>query len=439
MCHQVAPDHPCAASFGTSSCSSGRIRERLVGGPPVTLLPRNSTASRYMKPDGSRSGRGPIESAHAAARGRPADRLQRRRLRLRRAPSIQNAPTDAPPARHRAPDGRRSCMASVPGAERDVPRLVRRDRRVAVRLARGRGQARPDVRRRSTSTIRCGEPSSRSTPRPRSTSSWRSSACRRPGHDLGDDRGVVGVRCRRRMIAHHRGPTLSPAARSRWPLGRDCLAMGSTTVRRTRRAATARRRLAERLGIADLRGARPACRRRPPRATPVPCPRWPTIYLYNKIPRRWFGDLPGSSLTSPSRNARARLGRSIQRLVDDGCDAIVVVAHSGGALVSFETLLDPAHRHLRVEKLVRSDRGSGWRGDSPPIDVHEIARQPALGNLAEVRPDLRWVDVWASFDPGALPDLPSRPPRISVRRGRASGEPPPIPPGDGDPRSSRVA
>ena len=61
----------------------------------------------------------------------------------------------------------------------------------------------------------------------------------------------------------------------------------------------------------------------------------------------WFGDLP-VLLDEPvqSANVRARLARSIQRLTDDDCDAIVVVAHSGGALVSFETLLDPAYRRL---------------------------------------------------------------------------------------------
>src|SRR4029079_894464 len=72
----------------------------------------------------------------------------------------------------------------------------------------------------------------------------------------------------------------------------------------------------------------------------------------------WFGDLP-VLLDEPvqSANVRARLAASIHRLRDDGCDAIVVVAHSGGALVSFETLLDPAYTDLRVDKLITLGQG----------------------------------------------------------------------------------
>jgi hypothetical protein len=125
----------------------------------------------------------------------------------------------------------------------------------------------------------------------------------------------------------------------------------------------------------------------------------------------WFGDLP-VILDEPvqAANVRARLARSIQRLLDDGCDAIVVVAHSGGALVSFETLLDPAYQHLRVDKLVTLGQGLGlaWRLAADPA-VREITPGHRLvGNLARVRPGLRWVDVWASFDPAPAGPLPER-------------------------------
>jgi hypothetical protein len=125
----------------------------------------------------------------------------------------------------------------------------------------------------------------------------------------------------------------------------------------------------------------------------------------------WFGDLP-VLLDEPveSANVRARLARSIQRLVDDGCDAIVVVAHSGGALVSFETLLDPAYAHLPVDKLVTLGQGLGlaWRLAADPT-AHEIAPGDRLvGNLGRVRPGLRWVDFWASYDPAPAGPLPAR-------------------------------
>ncbi len=125
----------------------------------------------------------------------------------------------------------------------------------------------------------------------------------------------------------------------------------------------------------------------------------------------WFGDLP-VLLDDPvqSANVRARLARSIQRLVDDGCDAIVIVAHSGGALVTFETLLDPAYRHLPVHKLITLGQGLGlaWRLAADP-GVQEIAAGSRLvGNLAQARPGLRWVDVWASYDPAPAGPLPAR-------------------------------
>ncbi len=141
----------------------------------------------------------------------------------------------------------------------------------------------------------------------------------------------------------------------------------------------------------------------------------------------WFGDLPVLLDDAvQSANVRARLARSIERLTADGCDAIVVVAHSGGALVSFETLLDPAYAHLKVDKLITLGQGLGlaWRLAADPA-VHEITPGSRLvGNLAKVRPGLRWVDVWASYDPAPAGPLPER-------GGLRSGEtarPVPMPP-----------
>jgi hypothetical protein len=147
----------------------------------------------------------------------------------------------------------------------------------------------------------------------------------------------------------------------------------------------------------------------------------------------WFGDLP-VLLDDPvqSANVRARLARSIQRLVDDDCDAIVVVAHSGGALVSFEMLLDPAYADLRVDKLVTLGQGLGlsWRLAADP-DFQDITPGHRLvGDLARTRPGLRWVDVWASFDPAPAGPIPNRPPWLRQAPVSLPGEPPPTaPPG----------
>ena len=124
----------------------------------------------------------------------------------------------------------------------------------------------------------------------------------------------------------------------------------------------------------------------------------------------WFGDLPVLLDDHvQAANVRARLARSIQRLVDDGCDAVVIVAHSGGALVSFETLLDPAYAHLPVDKLITLGQGLGlaW-GLAEDQEVREISPGHRLvGNLAAIRPNLRWVDFWASYDPAPAGPLPA--------------------------------
>lgn len=125
----------------------------------------------------------------------------------------------------------------------------------------------------------------------------------------------------------------------------------------------------------------------------------------------WFGDLP-VLLDEPvqSANVRARLARSIELMLEDDCDAIVIVAHSGGALVSFEMLLDPAYAHLRVDKLITLGQGLGlaWRLAADP-EVQEITPGHRLvGNLARARPGLLWVDFWASYDPAPAGPLPAR-------------------------------
>ena len=125
----------------------------------------------------------------------------------------------------------------------------------------------------------------------------------------------------------------------------------------------------------------------------------------------WFGDLP-VLLDDPiqAANVRSRLAESIKRLKDDGCDAIVIVAHSGGALVTFETLLDPIYQDLHVDKLVTLGQALGlaWRLAADP-EVHDITPAHRLvGNLAKVRPTMRWVDVWSSYDPAPAGPMPAR-------------------------------
>lgn len=114
----------------------------------------------------------------------------------------------------------------------------------------------------------------------------------------------------------------------------------------------------------------------------------------------WFGDMR-ILLHDPAQaaNIRGQLVDTIAGLVQKGCGPIVVVAHSGGAVVSFTTLTDPLNRRLPVTKLVTLGQGldlawrleDAWRGLAPGDRLI-----PHLGTTGWPS---RWVDFWASYDP----------------------------------------
>jgi hypothetical protein len=113
-----------------------------------------------------------------------------------------------------------------------------------------------------------------------------------------------------------------------------------------------------------------------------------------------FGDLP-VLLDDPVQAAivRERLAQTIRWVRDRGCDDIVLIAHSGGAIVSYATLLDDAYQDLPVAKLVTLGQGLslGWRLEQTTGPF--VAGNPIRGDLGGARPGLRWVDFWASYDP----------------------------------------
>jgi hypothetical protein len=125
---------------------------------------------------------------------------------------------------------------------------------------------------------------------------------------------------------------------------------------------------------------------------------------------RWFGELP-DIVDDPiqAANVRNRLVRAIRGLRDEGCGRIVIVAHSGGAIVGFTTLCDPAYLDEKVDKLVTLGEGLAlaWRiGDAAkglPIGSR------LGGDLTALRPELRWADFWSTYDPA--PAGPIEPPQ----------------------------
>jgi hypothetical protein len=125
---------------------------------------------------------------------------------------------------------------------------------------------------------------------------------------------------------------------------------------------------------------------------------------------QWVGDLP-TLLSDPvqSANVRARTVEAIDGLIADGCGRIVLVAHSGGAIVSYTTLLDPVYATRAVDKLVTLGQGLGlaWHLEERTRLLDKGNR--LAGDLGEARPALLWYDFWASYDPA--PGGPLKHPR----------------------------
>jgi hypothetical protein len=151
---------------------------------------------------------------------------------------------------------------------------------------------------------------------------------------------------------------------------------------------------------------------------------------------RWWGDAY-VLLREPveAANLRGRLAESIVALRKAGADAIAVVAHSGGAIVSYTTLSDPALAYI-AGKAIQADllitHGEAINlarnltttlRESAAMDSRtlSVARTwiPTADRTAPGRiRTARWVDFWASRDPapnGSLEEAgtpPSGAPRV---------------------------
>jgi hypothetical protein len=124
----------------------------------------------------------------------------------------------------------------------------------------------------------------------------------------------------------------------------------------------------------------------------------------------WFGDIR-ILIFDPvqSANIRTGLARAIEALRGIGCGPIVIVAHSGGAMVSVLALTDPRHREAHVDKLVTF--GEGWNlavrltPQGPPGSPMAGMADRLRAGVGTFRPKLRWTDFWASNDPAPAGEL----------------------------------
>ncbi len=134
----------------------------------------------------------------------------------------------------------------------------------------------------------------------------------------------------------------------------------------------------------------------------------------DNILTRWLGELPDiTNDPIQSANVRSRLVAAIRGLRAEGCGRIVLVAHSGGAIVSFTTLCDPVYMDVKVDKVVTLGEGLAlaWRIENAYKGLPPGSR--LQGDLSKLRPDLRWSDFWSSYDPA--PAGPMAPPHgVSV-------------------------
>ena len=129
---------------------------------------------------------------------------------------------------------------------------------------------------------------------------------------------------------------------------------------------------------------------------------------------RWFGELPDITRDPvQSANVRTQLATAIRGLRAQGCGRMVVVAHSGGAIVSFETMCDTAFSDIEVDKLVTLGEGlalawrieDAWKG----LPVGSRLR----GDLSGLRRKLLWADFWSTYDPAPAGPL-APPPGVSL-------------------------
>jgi hypothetical protein len=114
----------------------------------------------------------------------------------------------------------------------------------------------------------------------------------------------------------------------------------------------------------------------------------------------WFGDLPVILDDQPQSAAiRTRLLERVRWLHERGCEDVVIVAHSGGTIVSYATLLRYRDDEFRVAKLITLGEAIklGWRLEQETRDW--LPGNTIRGDVRATHPDLRWVDIWASYDP----------------------------------------
>jgi hypothetical protein len=131
-------------------------------------------------------------------------------------------------------------------------------------------------------------------------------------------------------------------------------------------------------------------------------------------------------------NVRGRFIQSIRALRHYGCDRIVVVAHSGGTIVAYTALSDPAYDE-GVDTLITFGEAISLGRDIAPNGGEDGGVPPAIRlepdaplRIASHGNERRWVDFWGSHDPapcGPLePEFPMFDEAVVDRPDRTGGD-----------------
>lgn len=147
----------------------------------------------------------------------------------------------------------------------------------------------------------------------------------------------------------------------------------------------------------------------------IPIPALRNAVVFGKGERflvGWWGDAR-SLVRDPVQAASVRraLADAIADLRTRGCDRIVVLAHSGGTIVSYMTLADPAYPDIRADSLITHGQAvvlaRRLEDIEPPDGGAQVQVQPSVSRIAAVtdRDALRvgrWRDFFATHDPAPM-------------------------------------
>lgn len=130
----------------------------------------------------------------------------------------------------------------------------------------------------------------------------------------------------------------------------------------------------------------------------------------------WFGDVRVLLADrAQAANIRNRVALSVRALHKYKCDRVVIVAHSGGTIVSYMTLTDPSllgEDDLRVDRLITHGQAltlawrlghatDPWAADQQEDRLYtgDRLRRSLADVIASDREGLDWHDFWSTHDP----------------------------------------